>query len=117
MCDMQEQSNTENERLKNIKILSDILVRDVSRRLDEINSHINAIDLAIEDIIEKYNKVMDDRDEVLLVTLLRISKKYKKQFSVWKDFLNEDLTMAEQITSILTCPEPKAEVESDSNIE
>ena len=50
---------TEQERLDTLKSMSDVLTRDVSRRLDEINSHLNAVDLALEAIIELYNKTIE----------------------------------------------------------
>jgi hypothetical protein len=89
---------TEQERLDTLKSMSDVLTRDVSRRLDEINSHLNAVDLALEAIIELYNKTIEDRDDVLLVTLIRIANKYRDQFVVWKQFLDEDTTMVAEIT-------------------
>ena len=89
---------TEQERLDTLKSMSDVLTRDVSRRLDEINSHLNAVDLALEAIIALYNKTIEDRDDVLLVTLIRIANKYRDQFVVWKQFLDEDTTMVAEIT-------------------
>ena len=58
----------------------------------------NAVDLALEAIIELYNKTIEDRDDVLLVTLIRIANKYRDQFVVWKQFLDEDTTMVAEIT-------------------
>lgn len=99
-----ENSNIENlqlseaEELENFKKTSDILTRDISRRLDEINSHINAIDLALESIIDIYNEILEEHDEIALVTLIRIANKYKDQFENWAKFISEDIEMVSEIT-------------------
>ena len=94
----------EQEDLISLKNMSDILTRDTSRRLDEINSHLNAIDLSLESIIEMYNKAMEERDEVLIVSLVRIANKYRDQFVVWKKFLDEDTTMVAEIAKRFSQP-------------
>ena len=99
-----ENSNIENlqlseaEELENFKKTSDILTRDISRRLDEINSHINAVDLALESIIDIYNEILEEHDEIPLVTLIRIANKYKDQFENWAKFISEDIEMVSEIT-------------------
>ena len=99
-----ENSNIENlqlseaEELENFKKTSDILTRDISRRLDEINSHINAVDLALESIIDIYNEILEEHDEIALVTLIRIANKYKDQFENWAKFISEDIEMVSEIT-------------------
>lgn len=94
----------EAEDLQALKNMSDVLTRDTSRRLDEINSHLNAIDLSLEAIIEMYNKVIEERDEVLIVSLVRIANKYRDQFVVWKKFLDEDTTMVAEIAKRFSQP-------------
>lgn len=94
----------EAEDLQALKNMSDILTRDTSRRLDEINSHLNAIDLSLEAIIEMYNKAIEERDEVLIVSLVRIANKYRDQFVVWKKFLDEDTTMVAEIAKRFSQP-------------
>lgn len=94
----------EQEDLQALKNMSDVLTRDTSRRLDEINSHLNAIDLSLEAIIEMYNKAMEERDDVLIVTLVRIANKYRDQFVVWKKFLDEDTTMVAEIAKRFSQP-------------
>lgn len=94
----------EAEDLQALKNMSDVLTRDTSRRLDEINSHLNAIDLSLEAIIEMYNKAIEERDEVLIVSLVRIANKYRDQFVVWKKFLDEDTTMVAEIAKRFSQP-------------
>lgn len=94
----------EAEDLQALKHMSDVLTRDTSRRLDEINSHLNAIDLSLEAIIEMYNKAIEERDEVLIVSLVRIANKYRDQFVVWKKFLDEDTTMVAEIAKRFSQP-------------
>ena len=78
ILDTDTENLTEEEKLERFKKLTDILSRDISRRLDEINSHINAIDLALESVLDLYNTVLEDHDEIALVTLIRIANK-----SIW----------------------------------
>ena len=92
------------EDLQALKNMSDVLTRDTSRRLDEINSHLNAIDLSLEAVIEMYNKAIEERDEVLIVSLVRIANKYRDQFVVWKKFLDEDTTMVAEIAKRFSQP-------------
>lgn len=94
----------EAEDLQALKNMSDVLTRDTSRRLDEINSHLNAIDLSLEAVIEMYNKAIEERDEVLIVSLVRIANKYRDQFVVWKKFLDEDTTMVAEIAKRFSQP-------------
>ena len=44
---MEIDNMTNAEELETLKKSSDVMVRNVSRRLDEINSHINAIDFSL----------------------------------------------------------------------
>ena len=116
MCDIENKKNDyehEEKELAQLKKMSDILTRETSRRLDEINSHINAIDLALESIIEMYDKTIEERDEVLLISLIRISNKYRDQFEVWKQFLNEDATMVADITKRFSTPKAKDDFDND----
>lgn len=98
ILDTDTENLTEEEKLERFKKLTDILSRDISRRLDEINSHINAIDLALESILDLYNTVLEDHDEIALVTLIRIANKYKNQFELWKQFIIEDTNMVSELT-------------------
>ena len=98
ILDTDTENLTEEERLDRFKKLTDILSRDISRRLDEINSHINAIDLALESVLDLYNTVLEDHDEIALVTLIRIANKYKNQFELWKQFIIEDTSMVSELT-------------------
>lgn len=98
ILDTDTENLTEEERLDRFKKLTDILSRDISRRLDEINSHINAIDLALESVLDLYNTVLEDHDEIALVTLIRIANKYKSQFELWKQFIIEDTSMVSELT-------------------
>lgn len=116
MCDIENKKNDyehKEKELAQLKKMSDILTRETSRRLDEINSHINAIDLALESIIEMYDKTIEERDEVLLISLIRISNKYRDQFEVWKQFLNEDATMVADITKRFSTPKAKDDFDND----
>ena len=54
---MEIDNMTSAEELETLKKSSDVMVRNVSRRLDEINSHINAIDLALESVIDMYTTI------------------------------------------------------------
>lgn len=98
ILDTDTENLTEEEKLERFKKLTDILSRDISRRLDEINSHINAIDLALESVLDLYNTVLEDHDEIALVTLIRIANKYKSQFELWKQFIIEDTNMVSELT-------------------
>lgn len=98
ILDTDTENLTEEEKLERFKKLTDILSRDISRRLDEINSHINAIDLALESVLDLYNTVLEDHDEIALVTLIRIANKYKNQFELWKQFIIEDTNMVSELT-------------------
>lgn len=98
ILDTDTENLTEEEKLERFKKLTDILSRDISRRLDEINSHINAIDLALESVLDLYNTVLEDHDEIALVTLIRIANKYKNQFELWKQFIIEDTSMVSELT-------------------
>jgi hypothetical protein len=98
ILDTDTENLTEEEKLERFKKLTDILSRDISRRLDEINSHINAIDLALESVLDLYNTVLEDHDEIALVTLIRIANKYKSQFELWKQFIIEDTSMVSELT-------------------
>ena len=98
ILDTDTENLNEEEKLERFKKLTDILSRDISRRLDEINSHINAIDLALESVLDLYNTVLEDHDEIALVTLIRIANKYKSQFELWKQFIIEDTSMVSELT-------------------
>lgn len=98
ILDTDTENLTEEEKLERFKKLTDILSRDISRRLDEINSHINAIDLALESVLDLYNTVLEDHDEIALVTLIRVANKYKNQFELWKQFIIEDTSMVSELT-------------------
>lgn len=98
ILDTDTENLTEEEKLERFKKLTDILSRDISRRLDEINSHINAIDLALESVLDLYNTVLEDHDEIALVTLIRVANKYKNQFELWKQFIIEDTNMVSELT-------------------
>lgn len=95
--------NNQDSEVKDIKHLSEVATRRLSRRLDEINSHINSIDVALESVIEISQKALEDEhDVVALITMYRIAKKYNKMFAVWQRFLNEDIEMLIKITEKFT---------------
>ena len=98
ILDTDTENLTEEERLDRFKKLTDILSRDISRRLDEINSHINAIDLALESVIDMYTTILEEGDDTALVSLIRVAKKYSKQFDIWSMFIKEDCEMVKKIT-------------------
>jgi hypothetical protein len=111
ILDTDTENLTEEEKLERFKKLTDILSRDISRRLDEINSHINAIDLALESVIDMYTTILEDGDDTALVSLIRVAKKYSKQFDIWSMFIKEDCEMVKKITKRFSDKLPTDNVE------
>lgn len=98
---MENNDNTQptEQTVEDIKHLSEVATRRLSRRFDEINSHINSIDVAFESVIELFQKIIEDpNDKVALITMYRIAKKYNRMFSVWEKFLSDDIKMLIKIT-------------------
>lgn len=89
---------TTEEKMILIKERSDVAVRRVSRRLDEINSYLNQIDISLESVCELYGDMQNLEDPIALITLHRICKKYKKMFDTWAIFLKEDVDMCRQLS-------------------
>lgn len=89
---------TTEEKMILIKERSDVAVRRVSRRLDEINSYLNQIDISLESVCELYGDMQNLEDPIALITLHRICKKYKKMFDNWAIFLKEDVDMCRQLS-------------------
>ena len=111
ILDTDTENLTEEEKLERFKKLTDILSRDISRRLDEINSHINAIDLALESVIDMYTTILEEGDDTALVSLIRVAKKYSKQFDIWSMFIKEDCEMVKKITKRFSDKLPTDNVE------
>lgn len=108
---MEIDNMTNAEELETLKKSSDVMVRNVSRRLDEINSHINAIDLALESVIDMYTTILEEGDDTALVSLIRVAKKYSKQFDIWSMFIKEDCEMVKKITKRFSDKLPTDNVE------
>ena len=89
---------TTEEKMALIKEKSNVAVRRVSRRLDEINSYLNQIDISLESVCELYGDVQNLEDPIALITLHRICKKYHKMFKNWALFLQEDTEMCQQLS-------------------
>ena len=70
---------------------STLKTRQISAKLDKINTHINAINSAFEDIVELYQKSMYEHDDLADVVLARIARKYEHIFDVWSVFIAEDI--------------------------
>ena len=67
--------------------------------LQKINTHINAINSAFEDIVELYQKSMYEHDDLADVVLARIARKYEHIFDVWSVFIAEDIVAIKDITT------------------
>ena len=78
---------------------STLKTRQISAKLDKINTHINAINSAFEDIVELYQKSMYEHDDLADVVLARIARKYEHIFDVWSVFIAEDIVAIKDITT------------------
>ena len=78
---------------------STLKTRQISAKLDKINTHINAINSAFEDIVELYQKSMYEHDDLADVVLARIARKYEHIFDVWSVFIVEDIVAIKDITT------------------
>lgn len=78
---------------------STLKTRQISAKLDKINTHINAINSAFEDIVELYQKSMYEHDDLADVVLARIARKYEHIFDVWSVFIAEDIMAIKDITT------------------
>ena len=78
---------------------STLKTRQISAKLDKINTHINAINSACEDIVELYQKSMYEHDDLADVVLARIARKYEHIFDVWSVFIAEDIVAIKDITT------------------
>lgn len=87
------------QKVEIIKEKSDVAVRRVSRRLDEINTYLNQIDISLESVCELFCDVQHLEDPIALITLHRICKKYKKLFDNWEQFFKEDIHMCQELSN------------------
>ena len=78
---------------------STLKTRQISAKLDKINTHINAINSAFEDIVELYQKSMYEHDDLADVVLARIARKYEHIFDAWSVFIAEDIVAIKDITT------------------
>lgn len=78
---------------------STLKTRQISAKLDKINTHINAINSAFEDIVELYQKSMYEHDDLADVVLARVARKYEHIFDVWSVFIAEDIVAIKDITT------------------
>ena len=78
---------------------STLKTRQISAKLDKINTHINAINSAFEDIVELYQKSMYEHDDLADVVLARIARKYEHICDVWSVFIAEDIVAIKDITT------------------
>ena len=78
---------------------STLKTRQISAKLDKINTHINAINSAFEDIVELYQKSTYEHDDLADVVLARIARKYEHIFDVWSVFIAEDIVAIKDITT------------------
>ena len=78
---------------------STLKTRQISAKLDKINTHINAINSAFEDIVELYQKSMYEHDDLADVVLARIARKYEHIFDVWSVFIAGDIVAIKDITT------------------
>lgn len=78
---------------------STLRTRQISAKLDKINTHINAINSAFEDIVELYQKSTYEHDDLADVVLARIARKYEHIFDVWSVFIAEDIVAIKDITT------------------
>lgn len=78
---------------------STLRTRQISAKLDKINTHINAINSAFEDVVELYQKSTYEHDDLADVVLARIARKYEHIFDVWSVFIAEDIVAIKDITT------------------
>ena len=74
-----------------IRKQSNLRTRQISAKLDKINTAINAINTAYEDVVELYQKTAYEHDDLADIVLARIARKYGHIFDVWGVFISEDI--------------------------
>lgn len=82
-----------------IRKQSDLRTRQISSKLDKINTHINAINSAHETVIDLFRKAAEEHDDLADIVLARIARKYEHLFSVWAVFIAEDITAVHDIVT------------------
>lgn len=78
---------------------STLRTRQISAKLDKINTHINAINSAFEEVMELYQKSLYEHDDLADVVLARVARKYEHIFDVWSIFISEDLIAIKDIST------------------
>lgn len=82
-----------------IRKQSNLRTRQISAKLDKINTAINAINTAYEDVVELYQKTAYEHDDLADIVLARIARKYGHIFDVWGVFISEDIIAVKDITT------------------
>ena len=85
--------------------------RQISGKLDRINTHINAINNAHEEVIDLFRKAAEEHDDLADIVLARIARKYEHLFSVWAVFIAEDITAVNDI--VTRCNKFRQKLEND----
>lgn len=94
-----------------IRKQSDLRTRQISGKLDRINTHINAINSAHEEVIDLFRKAAAEHDDLADIVLARIARKYEHLFSVWAVFIAEDITAVNDI--VTRCNKFRQKLEND----
>ena len=94
-----------------IRKQSDLRTRQISSKLDKINTHINAINNAHETVIDLFRKAAEEHDDLADIVLARIARKYEHLFSVWAVFIAEDITAVNDI--VTRCNKFRQKLEND----
>lgn len=94
-----------------IRKQSDLRTRQISGKLDRINTHINAINNAHEEVIDLFRKAAEEHDDLADIVLARIARKYEHLFSVWAVFIAEDITAVHDI--VTRCNNFRQKLDSD----
>ena len=94
-----------------IRKQSDLRTRQISGKLDRINTHINAINNAHEEVIDLFRKAAEEHDDLADIVLARIARKYEHLFSVWAVFIAEDITAVNDI--VTRCNKFRQKLEND----
>lgn len=94
-----------------IRKQSDLRTRQISGKLDRINTHINAINSAHEEVIDLFRKAAEEHDDLADIVLARIARKYEHLFSVWAVFIAEDITAVNDI--VTRCNKFRQKLEND----
>lgn len=94
-----------------IRKQSDLRTRQISSKLDKINTHINAINNAHEAVIDLFRKAAEEHDDLADIVLARIARKYEHLFDVWAVFIAEDITAVNDI--VTRCNRFRQKLEND----